>query len=195
MLPESFLQPNGKMMGVFSRGAFPGNSLDKCVELWELAECGMVQSDLFQRLPNWLKKTLVSKENVHLIKIYNGNTCLFHHPLRNIKQQFGKLKIHISIRLDFYLFIIFHLFTLFSIVFFRAQPLPSYWIVEHPYVFKSHRLAGGNRTSTGSRYDFFWCNVECLQEGAGMAMGYVSFKGRTKTPCATVSGTKTVFGG
>ena len=52
-----------------------------------------------------------------------------------------------------------------------------------------------NRTSTGSRYDFLWCNVECLQEGAGMAMGYASFKGRTKTLCATVSGTKTVLGG
>ena len=50
------------------------------------------------------------------------------------------------------------------------------------------------RTSTGSRYDFLWCNVECLQEGAAVAMGYVSFKGRTKTPCATVSGTDG-FGG
>lgn len=169
-----------------------GNSLDKCVELWELRNVGCckvivpnatidLKNDCFQRkCPT---------------KIYNGNTCLVHRPLRNIKQQFGKSKMRIPIRLYFYLFIIFHLFTLFSIGFFRAQPLPSYWIVEHPYVFKSHRLAGGNRTSTGSRYDFLWCNVECLQEGAGMATGYVSFKGRTKTPCATVSGTKTVFGG
>lgn len=48
---EPRLQPLGKMMVVFLGELFSGNSLETRVELWELAECGMVQSDLFQRLP------------------------------------------------------------------------------------------------------------------------------------------------
>ena len=107
-------------------------------------------------------------------KIYNGNTCLVHHPLRNIKQQFGKSKIRISIRRYIYLFIIFQGPTFI---------LDSLTPTRRPAKLWFHR------TSTGGRYDFLRCNVECLQEGAGVAMGYVSFKGRTKTPCATVSGT------
>lgn len=149
--------------------------------MWDVAsDCSKATIDLKN---DWIQRKCPSK-------IYNGNTRLVHHPLRNIKQQFGKWKIRISIRLYCISICSSSFISFLFFVSFSSGP-KSYlhiWIVGLMFS-PSHQLSAGNRTSTGSRYDFFWCNVECLQEGTGVAMGYVSFKGRTKTPCATVSGT------